>query len=78
MGFKTPKPAPNPELEKQKAEQVKINKQEAERQAFETSEKNRKIAGNLFGNKSLQDEDMQGFGGHRTLLTSKKMGNYNA
>ena len=78
MGFKTPKPAPNPELEKQKADQARINKEEAERQAFDKSERDRKIAANLYGSKSLQDENMQGFGGHRTLLTSKKMGNYNA
>ena len=76
--FKTPKPAPNPELDKQKADQAKINKQEAERQAFDDSERKRKIAGNMIGSKSLQDESMEGFGGHRTLLTSKKMGNYNA
>ena len=76
--FKTPKPAPNPELEKQKADQAKINKQESERQAFDDSERKRKIAGNLYGSKSLQDEYMQCFGGHRTLITSKKMGNYNA
>lgn len=78
MGFKTPKPAPNPELERQKADQARINKEEAERQKFDKSERDRKIAANLYGSKSLQDENMQGFGGHRTLLTSKKMGNYNA
>ena len=73
--FKTPKPAPNPELEKQKAEQAKINKQEAELQAFETSEKNRKIAGNLYGNKSLQGDDMDDFSGYRRKMMG---GNKNA
>ena len=66
--FKTPKPAPNPELEKQKAEQKRLNKQEADRQAFETSEKNRKIAGNMYGSKSLQGEDMDDFTGYRRKM----------
>lgn len=73
--FKTPKPAPNPELDKQKADQAKINKQEAELQAFETSEKNRKIAGNLYGNKSLQGDDMDDFSGYRRKMMG---GNKNA
>ena len=73
--FKTPKPAPNPELDKQKADQPKINKQEAELQAFETSEKNRKIAGNLYGNKSLQGDDMDDFSGYRRKMMG---GNKNA
>ena len=66
--FKTPKPAPDPELEKQKAEQKRLNKQEADRQAFETSEKNRKIAGNLYGSQSLQGEDMDDFTGYRRKM----------
>ena len=66
--FKTPKPAPNPELEKQKAEQAKINKQEADRQAFETSERKRKLAGNLYGSQSLQGEDMDDFTGYRRKM----------
>lgn len=73
--FKTPKPAPNPELEKQKADQKRINKEESERQAFETSEKNRKIAGNLYGSKSLQGEDMDDFSGYRRKMMG---GNKNA
>ena len=62
------KPAPDPELAKQKAEQVKINKQEADRQAFEGSERNRKIAGNLYGSKSLQGDDMDDFSGYRRKM----------
>tara|TARA_R110000744_G_scaffold114088_2_gene213421 strand:+ start:879 stop:1112 length:234 start_codon:yes stop_codon:yes gene_type:complete len=73
--FSSPKPAPNPELEKQKAEQVKINKQESERQAFESSERKRKIAGNLYGAESTQDEDMEGFTGYRRKMMG---GNKNA
>ena len=66
--FKTPKPAPNPELEKQKADQAKINKQEAERQAFDDSERKRKIAGNMIGSKSLQGDDMDDFSGYRRKM----------
>lgn len=75
MGFKTPKPAPNPELEKQKADQKRINKEEADRQAFDNSEKNRKMAGNLYGAKSLQGEDMNDFSGYRRKMMG---GNKNA
>ena len=76
MGFmKTPKPAPNPELEKQKAEQQKINKEESERQAFEKSERDRKIAGNMMGSKSLQSDDMDDFSGYRRKMMG---GNKNA
>lgn len=73
--FKTPKPAPNPELEKQKADQAKINKQEAERQAFDDSERKRKIAGNMIGSKSLQGDDMDDFSGYRRKMMG---GNKNA
>lgn len=73
--FKTPKPAPNPELEKQKADQKRINKEEADRQAFETSEKNRKIAGNMLGSKSLQSAEMDDFTGYRRKMMG---GNKNA
>jgi len=66
--FKTPKPAPNPELEKQKAEQKRLNKEEADRQAFEKSERDRKIAGNMYGSKSLQGEDMDDFTGYRRKM----------
>ena len=66
--FKTPKPAPDPELEKQKAEQAKINKQEADRQAWEDSERKRKLAGNMYGSKSLQGEDMNDFSGYRRKM----------
>lgn len=73
--FKTPKPAPNPELEKQKADQKRINKEESERQAFEKSERDRKIAGNMIGSKSLQGDDMDDFSGYRRKMMG---GNKNA
>jgi hypothetical protein len=73
--MKTPKPAPNPELEKQKADQKRINKEESERQAFEKSERDRKIAGNMIGSKSLQGDDMDDFSGYRRKMMG---GNKNA
>ena len=76
MGFmKTPKPAPNPELEKQKADQKRINKEESERQAFEKSERDRKIAGNMMGSKSLQSAEVDDFTGYRRKMMG---GNKNA
>ncbi len=66
MGFmKTPKLEKDPELEKQReAEKQRLAAEQAE---FESKriDRNRKIAGNLLGSKSLQDEDMQGFTGFR-------------
>jgi hypothetical protein len=73
--FKTPKPAPNPELEKQKADQKRINKEESERQAFEKSERDRKISGNMMGSKSLQSAEMDDFTGYRRKMMG---GNKNA
>ena len=75
MGFKTPKPAPNPELEKQKADQKRMNKEESERQAFQKSERDRKIAGNMIGSNSLQDDNMDDFTGYRRKMMG---GNKNA
>ena len=73
--MKTPKVAKDPDLEAKKAEQQKINKEESERQAFEKSERNRKIAGNMIGSKSLQGDDMDDFSGYRRKMMG---GNKNA
>ena len=76
MGFmKTPKVAKDPDLEAKKAEQQKINKEDSERQAFEKSERDRKIAGNMIGSKSLQGDDMDDFSGYRRKMMG---GNKNA
>ena len=73
------KPAPDPELEKQKAEQRRINKEEADRQVFQKKEKTRKIASNLIGQKSLQSTELEDFTGFRRLNKTKNMGGgYNA
>ena len=73
--MKTPKPAPNPELEQKKADQKRINKEESERQAFEKSERDRKISGNMMGSKSLQSAEMDDFTGYRRKMMG---GNKNA
>ena len=66
MGFmKTPKVEKDPELAKQReAERQRLVAEETELEN-QRLDRNRKIAGNLLGSKSLQDEDMQGFVGYR-------------
>ena len=77
--FKTPKPAEDPELKKQKAEQKRINEEEAARQQFEKKEKIRKIATNKIGQRSLQSTELEDFTGFRRLNKTKNMGGgYNA
>jgi|TARA_B100001059_G_scaffold146252_1_gene146163 hypothetical protein len=78
--FSTPRVAPDPELAKQKAEQERINKEAAADQKFQREEKVRKLASNKIGQKSLQDEDVEGFTGYRRNLTKSKTmgGSYNA
>ena len=78
--FSTPRVAPDPELAKQKADQQRINREEAANQKFQREEKVRKLATNKIGSKSLQDEDLEGFTGFRRNLTKKKTmgGGYNA
>ena len=80
MGFLTPKtPAPDPALEKARLDQEALNRQEAAENETMRLEKNRKVAANLIGQKSLQDEDLEGFGGYRRPAYTKKTmgrGNY--
>ena len=75
----TPKPAPDPELQKRKAEQERINKEEAARQEFQKKERVRKIATNKIGQRSLQSTELEDFTGFRRLNKTKNMGgSYNA
>tara|TARA_B100000212_G_scaffold106852_1_gene79206 strand:+ start:961 stop:1206 length:246 start_codon:yes stop_codon:yes gene_type:complete len=77
--FKTPKPAEDPELKKRKAEQKRINEEEAARQQFEKKERIRKIATNKIGQRSLQSTELEDFTGFRRLNKTKNMGGgYNA
>jgi len=66
MGFmKTPKVEKDPELAKQReVEKQRLAAEQAELEGNRL-DRNRKIASNLLGSKSLQDEDMQGFTGFR-------------
>ncbi len=67
MGFlRTPSaPPPDPALEAQKkAEQERLAR-EKQMQEDQRLDRERKIKSNLFGAKSLQGEDMEGFGGYR-------------
>tara|TARA_Y100001958_G_C21128011_1_gene470130 strand:+ start:170 stop:460 length:291 start_codon:yes stop_codon:yes gene_type:complete len=74
--FSTPKPAPDPELQKQKAEQKRINEEEAARQKFQKEERIRKIASNKIGQRSLQSTELEDFTGYRrkNLSKNKTMG----
>ena len=79
--LRTPKPAPDPELQKQKAEQKRINEEEAARQKFQKEEKIRKIASNKIGQRSLQSTELEDFTGYRRKNLSKNKtmgGSYNA
>jgi len=69
--FKSPKVAKDPELEKQRAEQARINAENTAQQEADASERKRKVSQNLIGQKSLQDDDMNDFTGYRR----KMMGN---
>ena len=70
--FKTPKVAPDPELQKQKAEQERINKEEAANQEFGRKEKIRKIASNKIGSRSLQSGELEDFSGYRRKMMGDK------
>ena len=68
------KPAPDPELQKRKAEQERINREEAARQEFQKKERVRKIAANKIGQRSLQSTELEDFTGFRRLKKNKTMG----
>ena len=72
--FKMPSmPGPDPEAQRLKEEERQ--RQAAEREAIEKRRQdlNRKVANNLIGSRSLQDEDIEGFGGyHRRNMGQNK------
>ena len=75
MGFMSaPRaPGPDPELVKQReAEQKRLadEKAETERRAADMERKKR---ANLLGTRSLQDEDIEGFGGYRRKNLGKSI-----
>ena len=75
MGFMSPPslPGPDPELKKQReAEQARLDekKKQDERRAADMERKKR---ANLLGTRSLQDEEIEGFGGYRRKNLGKSI-----
>lgn len=75
MGFMSAPspPGPDPELVKQReAEEARLakDKEETERRAADMERKKR---ANLLGTRSLQDEDIEGFGGYRRKNLGKSI-----
>lgn len=75
MGFMSPPkpPGPDPELKKQReAEQARLDEQKKqdERRAADVERKKR---ANLLGTRSLQDEEIEGFGGYRRKNLGKSI-----
>ena len=68
----TPKVAPDPELQAKKAEQERINKEEADRQEFQRTERIRKTASNKIGSRSLQSSELEDFSGYRRKMMGDK------
>lgn len=67
MGFGGSSPKPDPELEEQRAaEKARIAEEKAAEEARK-KEADRVRTANLYGQKSLQDEEMQGFTGYRRM-----------
>lgn len=69
-----PKPTVDPELEKARAEEkARLEKEKAERERLAADEERKKQA-NLKGARSLQDEEITGFGGFRSMGDTNKAG----
>ena len=69
-----PKPTVDPELEKARAEEkARLEKEKAD-EAKRQADEERKRKANLKGARSLQDEEISGFGGFRQMGRSKQSG----
>ena len=67
-------PAPDPELAKQRAEEkARLEKEKADEARRQADEQRKKDA-NLKGARSLQDEEISGFGGFRSMGGTNKAG----
>jgi len=67
-------PGPDPELVAQrKAEEERLAKEQQAAEAAK-ADKERKQRANLLGQRSLQEEDISGFGGFRRMGTTKSQG----
>jgi hypothetical protein len=72
---KAPTVAKDPELERQRAEQARINKENEAKQLALKEDQTRKQNQNLIGQASLQDDEMGDFSGYRRKMMG---GNKNA
>lgn len=75
MGFMSPPsvPGPDPELKKQReAEQARLDEQKKKDES-RAADMERKKRANLLGTRSLQDEDIEGFGGYRRKNLGKSI-----
>ena len=67
-------PAPDPELVKAREEEkLRLEKEQADTEA-RAKDRERKQRANLLGSRSLQDEDVRGFGGFRSMGSTKPSG----
>ena len=74
FGGRPSTPAPDPELERQRAEEkARLEKEKAD-EAKRQADEERKRKANLKGARSLQDEEVSGFGGFRQMGRSKQSG----
>lgn len=64
-------PAVDPELKKQREAEKERLKKEQEDSEARRMERERKQRANLLGARSLQSEDIQGFGGFRSMGSTK-------
>ena len=70
----TPTPTVDPELEKARAEEkARLEKEKAD-EAKRQADEERKKQANLKGARSLQDEEITGFGGFRSMGDTNKAG----
>lgn len=63
----TPQSTVDPELEAQRAEEKARLEKEKEDAAKREADAERKKRANLVGSRSLQDEELKGFGGYRQM-----------
>ena len=68
MGMKTPRVEKDPELERQRAEQARINKENEAKQTQMAGERKRKATNNLIGQSSLQSDELGDFQGYRRKM----------
>ena len=66
-------PAPDPELEKQRAEEKARAEKEKKEEEARKREADRVRRANLVGQRALQDEDIQGFSGFRRMGKNKSI-----